>query len=451
MTWPIYEALRVMTYTSAILIGAQAHAVSLQWAQQFGTWADDYGHAVSANSQGNVFVVGVTGGSLVGSSLGHNDAFLRMYGSSGAPVWTQQFGTSNYDYALGVYADALNNTYVTGAFDGPFAGRPWNALLNKYDGNGVLQWTTPIGLGHNSEGYGVSADGLGNVYVAGLAGVRLDPSIPAGNAFLVKFDVNGDRLWTRQFGTGAVYWANGVSADGLGGVYITGYTGGALEGMNAGQNDAFVRKYDAAGNVSWTRQFGTAENDIGTGVSADKLGNVYVSSTTGKFPPNDTDTGGEDIVLTKFDTSGNTLWSRQFDSGAGDISKGVSADGLGNAYVTGHSWGSCGSLNNGATDACLLKYDSAGSLMWTKQFGTDHWDNGLGVNADGIGNVYLTGLTEGTLFGAANGFADVFVVRLADPVPEPSTNTLLFITVVAAILCFQRRSSIPTFNGSKLR
>src|SRR5262249_23646618 len=75
--------------------------------------------------------------------------------------------------------------------------------------------------------------------------------------------------WTRQFGTAVPDVAQGVAA-GDTGVYVAGYTGGALPGQtSAGSEDAFVRLYDAAGNELWTRQFGTALTDVAQGVAAD--------------------------------------------------------------------------------------------------------------------------------------------------------------------------------------
>jgi hypothetical protein len=86
--------------------------------------------------------------------------------------------------------------------------------------------------------------------------------------------------WIRQFGT-SEYDSNGdVLADGLGNVYISGYTTGSLEGTNAGGHDAYISKYDASGTREWIRQFGTSEPDGSGGVSADGLGNVYISGRT---------------------------------------------------------------------------------------------------------------------------------------------------------------------------
>jgi hypothetical protein len=60
-----------------------------------------------------------------------------------------------------------------------------------------------------------------------------------------------------------------VSADGLGSVYISGYTSGSLEGTNVGYYDAFLSKFDASGTLEWTQQLGTSEGDWSNSVSAD--------------------------------------------------------------------------------------------------------------------------------------------------------------------------------------
>ncbi len=127
--------------------------------------------------------------------------------------------------------------------------------------------------------YGVSADGLGNVYISGYTDGSLGGPNAGGTSmrFSAKYDASGTLQWTRQLGTSGSDCGYGVSADGLGNVYISGYTEGSLGGPNAGGWDAFVSKYDASGTLQWTQQLGTSELDYGGGVSADGLGNVYIS------------------------------------------------------------------------------------------------------------------------------------------------------------------------------
>jgi len=75
--------------------------------------------------------------------------------------------------------------------------------------------------------------------------------------------------WSRQFGTTSDDNAAGISVH-ASGVYVAGRTDGTLPGQtNSGGSDAFVRKYDVNGNEVWTRQFGTAVGDRAAGISVD--------------------------------------------------------------------------------------------------------------------------------------------------------------------------------------
>ena len=142
--------------------------------------------------------------------------------------------------------------------------------------------------------------------------------------------------WGRQLGTAGSDQCHGVSADALGNVYICGFTTGALGGANLGSLDAFVSKYDAQGRLLWTRQLGSTEEDQAESVSADGLGNVYIAGfTAGSL--NVPNAGGYDAFVSKYDADGKLEWTRQFGTSADDESTGVSADGLGNVYVTGYT------------------------------------------------------------------------------------------------------------------
>ena len=126
----------------------------------------------------------------------------------------------------------------------------------------------------------MSADGLGNVYISGYTyGSLGGPNAGGHDAFVSKYDAAGTLQWSRQLGTMSGDDSHGVSADGLGNVYISGYTGGSLGGPNAGSYDAFVSKYDAAGSLQWTRQLGTTSDDYSFGVSADGLGTSISRAT----------------------------------------------------------------------------------------------------------------------------------------------------------------------------
>jgi hypothetical protein len=392
-------------------------SVSTLWAKQLGTSSSDYSYGVSADGLGNVYISGDTNGSLGGTNAGGVDAFVGKYDASGTLLWTKQLGTSSSDSNTGVSADGLGNVYISGFTGGSLGGTNaggYDAFVSKYDASGTLVWTKQLGTASDDFSTGVSADGLGNVYISGSTNGSLGgTNAGSRDAFVSKYDASGTLLWTKQLGTSSVDDSTGVSADGLGNVYISGYTSGSLGGANAGSNDAFVSKYDASGTLLWTQQLGTSSNDFSTSVSFDGLGNVYISGeTSGSL--GGTHAGSGDAFVSKYSASGTLLWSKQLGTSSTDSSKSVSADGLGNVYISGFTDGNLGSTNPGSHDVFVSKYDATGTLLWTKQYGTSSLDVGSGVSADGLGDVYISGETDGNLWGTHGGL-DAIVVRIDEP------------------------------------
>ena len=110
----------------------------------------------------------------------------------------------------------------------------------------VIAWTQQLGTGSHDEGYSVSVDGSGNAYVTGYTRGGLDGNTNQGNydLFLTKYNTNGAKQWTEQLGTSSVDFAYGVSVDGSGNAYVTGYTDGGLDGnTNQGDSDMFLIKF----------------------------------------------------------------------------------------------------------------------------------------------------------------------------------------------------------------
>ena len=67
-------------------------------------------------------------------------------------------------------------------------------------------------------------------------------------------------------------------------------------------------------SISWVKQFGTSSDDFSNYLSIDSSENIYiVGTTTGKLNENN-NLGGDDIFLIKFDNSGNIKWTRQIGS-----------------------------------------------------------------------------------------------------------------------------------------
>ncbi|MCP4379176.1 MAG: PEP-CTERM sorting domain-containing protein [bacterium] len=366
------------------------------------------------------------------TNAGSYDMFLTKYNTGGTKQWTRQLGSSSSDIGYGVSVDGSGNAYVTGetlgGLDGNTSAGSGDMFLTKYNTSGTKQWTKQLGTSSNDGGASVSVDGSGNSYVTGTTTGGLDGNTNAGfgDMFLTKYNTGGTKQWTRQLGSSGNDLGNGVSVDGSGNAYATGRTYGDLDGnTNAGSYDMFLTKYNTGGTKQWTRQLGTSDSDGGYGVSVDGSGNAYVTGSTQGDLDGNTNAGDFDIFLTKYNTSGAKQWTKQLGTSSGDYGWSVSVDSSGKAYVTGYTYGDLdGNTSAGEWDMFLTKYDTDGTKLWTKQLGTGSDDEGYGVSVDSSGNAYVTGTTSGGLNGNTNaGSSDMFLVKYE--VPEPATMSLL--------------------------
>ena len=105
-------------------------------------------------------------------------------------------------------------------------------------------------------------------------------------------------------------------------------------------------------------------------------------------------------------------WTKQLGTSSDEWGNGVTTDSSGNVYVTGMTDGGLdGNTHFGDRDIVLIKFNSSGQKQWTKQLGTSSWDSGTRVTTDSSGNIYFTGLTSGGLDGNTNsGSLDIFLV-----------------------------------------
>jgi hypothetical protein len=257
----------------------------------------------------------------------------------------------------------------------------------------------------------VATDAAGGVYLTGDTwGSLADANRGSYDAWLAKYDAAGQLLWKRQLGTDGNDYAEGVATDAAGNVYLTGWTDGSLAGANHGWFDAWVAKYNACGDALWKRQLGTREWDLASDVATDAKGNVYLTGYTEGSLGGD-NRGEGDAWVAKYDASGHALWKRQLGTETYDFASGVATDAAGNVYLTGWTDGSLAGANHGWSDAWVAKYDASGHALWKRQLGTKRIDYADGVATDAAGGVYLTGDTWGSLADANRGANDAWVAK----------------------------------------
>lgn len=395
-------------------------------AKQLGSAADDYAYAAALDASSNSFVAGSSAGAFDGGvSAGSNDLVLVKYDVKSNKVWSRQLGSSGDDRAMAVIIDANGNVFVAGHTTGNLDENTNNGGVDyfvvKYDSNGGKQWTRQSGTAGDDIATGIARDGAGNVYVTGYTDGALDSNTSSGgnDFFIVKYDGNGTKAWTQQAGTSSDDQAKGIAGDASGNLIVGGVTSGGLDGnSNAGGVDSFVVKYDANGVKQWTRQLGTAADDVGLGVALDANGATAIAGSTGGTFPGQTNGGGTDLFVASYDVSGNNLWTKQFGSSGDDGASGVASDSTGNVYVAGASTGAFDanshSDDNGQNDLIVMKCDATGAKLWSVMMGATGADRATGIASDSAGNTSVSGFTNGGLAGNAGAGGDDFVMLRFD-------------------------------------
>ena len=302
--------------------------------------------------------------------------------------WVQHLVAGTSNFANGTYADKDGNYYLTGYFGGPlqFGSQTLNGagagdiFIAKYNSSRGLKWVRQGTSSGWNGGRGIAVDGDGNVFVTGrfqmqamFDGIQVN-AVGDNDMFLAKYSADGQIQWVKSAGGGSADWGTGVSVDAAGNSYITGYyTGSAGFGGQtlgaAGAEDIFIASYSPSGELRWVKSGGGAGTDLGFGVSSDPLGGVYI---VGTFTSSAT-------------FSGQTITGSA--SGAG----------------------------------FLAKYAENGDLEWVKALdGTSYAEK---VSLDGEGNPYVVGMFEGNIsFGgtalSSAGAEDIYVAKF-DPDGTP--------------------------------
>jgi len=227
-------------------------------------------------------------------------------------------------------------------------------------------------------GYGITTDSSDSIYITGTTQTFSGENY---NVFLQKYTSSCNLLYTLQWGGAGNDIPHGITTDSVGNVYIVGST----DSFGNGITQIFLLKYDVEGDLQFSQTWGT-QNSYGNGVAVDNFGNIYVVGTTSSLGT------GSQIVLLKYDSSGNILTQKTVGGTQNSYGTGVAVDGGGNVYVTGYSY-SLGPTP-GISTVVLLKYDPLGNLLFQTTWGGKQDDAATSIAVDIDGNVYLTGYTK---------------------------------------------------------
>lgn len=434
------------------------------WASYYGGAGDEDGRSCAVDANGNVFLAGTTpspaaiaaGGHQTSYGGGDSDAFLVKFNAEGVRQWATYYGGDTLDTGLACAVAADGSVYLSGTtfstsgissngHQGAFGGAGFSdAYLVKFGADGSRIWATYYGGAQGDQGNSVSVDVSGNVL---LAGTTRSPSAiaeggfqntyaggQAGDAFLVKFNAAGTRLWGTYFGAAGSDEGFKCTSASDGAVFLTGLTRSpsgiattdahqtTIDGATFG--DAFLVKYDAAGTRLWSTYYGGMNNDYAHGLATSSDGSVYLAGTTfssGSISANGHQNtfgyGGTDAFLAKFNTDGTRAWGTYYGGANGDYAFGCAVDATGNVYLAGGTGSSTAIASNGyqntfggtsvfMADAFLAKFTGGGVRVWGTYYGADaaEWANDCAVST--AGHVLIIGITNSTSAMAAGGHSN---------------------------------------------
>jgi len=307
-------------------------------------------------------------------------ASARAYGLFGGltviagPYWIATLGGSAADQGNGIAVDSLGNSYIAGQTASQGAGST-DALITKYNTSGTIQWQRVLGGSGIDLFNGVALDSSFNVYAVGRTASQ---GAGSNDVILTKYDSSGTIQWQKLLGLSASDEGNAIAIDGSNNIYITGYYS---------SNNLLIAKYDSSGTIQWQRALTTSTNN-GNGIRVTSAGTVYVVG----FSSGGGGQGSNDVLLTKYDTSGTIQWQRVLGGASSDVGNAIAIDSSENLYVAG----STQSQGLGSTEILVAKYDSSGAIQWQRILGTVNADVAYGVALDSSANVYITGYGNGS-------------------------------------------------------
>jgi hypothetical protein len=226
----------------------------------------------------------------------------------------------------------------------------------------------------------VAVDGSGNSYITGSFkdvasfGSTTLTSVGVEDIFIASYNASGNLVWAKRAGGTSKDAANGIDVDSSGNSYITGeFQSNASFGSTTLTStsflpDIFLARYDASGNVLWARGAGGSSGDYGRNIAVDGSGNSYItgeiegSASFGSIPlPN---SGGADIFIAMYDSSGNELWAKGAGGNLEDRASGIALDAAGNTYISGYflgvaSFGTTNITSSGSSDIYIAKLNTA--------------------------------------------------------------------------------------------
>ncbi len=390
-------------------------------------WSKTYGWAGDETPQGGP-VQTLDGGYMISgytnsSGAGSYDAWLVKTNAFGNVEWNKTYGGSLDDRGKDV-CNTADGGFALCGFTNSFGASSQDFWLIKVNAMGNVQWNKTYGTPATDTPYAIVQTTDGGYAMVGT----INSPGATSDSWLVKTDANGNIQWNRTYG--------GIGNDALlsivqtsgGGYVMAGWTNSS----GAGNNDAWLVKTEASGNIIWSKTYGGTASDQGWGVVQTTDGGYAVSASTSS-----SGAGGSDVWLFKTDAVGSTQWNRTFGGTGNDHGTHSLLQTLEGGYLIG---GNTQSFGAGSRDVWLIKTDDSGRLLWNKTYGGAGSEATLGLIQDSDGGFVVVASTESFGFGMIGssttlltGINDILVIKTNEAGVTPALPSATAFTSVTVM------------------
>jgi len=347
-----------------VLISIAIFVSSPCYAQE---WAIKYG---GSDQQGSANSIQQTtdGGYVVAGSF-EKDFWVLKLDASGGVTWQKRFRSKGNAYSIRQTADG---GYIVAGSTRAFGVGSHDVWVLKLDGSGNVIWQKTWGKTLDDYGHSVRETIDGGYIVAGSTKYRDTDGHLHSNVWVLKLDEDGNIAWHKEYGGESGDGAYSVQQTTDGGYVVAGTTWS----FGAGEDDVWVLKLEAGGDVTWEKTYGGIDSDYGRSIQQTTDGGYIVTGSYGTAPHD------ASAWILKLDAGGDVIWQKIYSSVAVYASS-IRQTADGGYVVAGQTWSA---KYNGDSDVWVCKINDHGEVVWQKEYGDSE-----GSYGESAGSIEQTG------------------------------------------------------------
>jgi hypothetical protein len=345
----------------------------ISWDKTFGDNENNEAFSIIQTKDGGFAVAGFTWS----KENKEDDVWIIKLDKYGNKIWDKTFGGSKFDGAYSIIQTQDEGFAVAGWTSSK--GNGWiDCWIIKLDKNGNKIWDKTFGGRYWDEARSIIQTKDGGFAIAGFTSSKGNGK---NDAWVIKLDKNGNKIWDKTFGGKNYDRAYSIIQMIDGGFASAGYT----YSKKNKSFDAWVIKLDEDGKKIWDKTFGGNSSDAAYSIIQTNNGSFVVAGET-----RSKGNGYNDFWIIKLDKNGNKVWDRTFGGSSSDVAHSIIQTKDGGFATAGYT----GSKGNGKKDIWVIKLDKNGNKVWDRTFGGSSSDEAYSIIQTKDGGFAIAGYTE---------------------------------------------------------